>query len=314
MRKPKISVIIPIYNTAKYLRKCIESVINQTYDNLEIILVDDGSTDGSSTIVDEYGAKDSRIIAIHKENGGVSAARNDGLKKATGEYIGFVDGDDWIEPDMYQRMQETLGIQAADMIICGYFKDTDEKSVRVTNEEPVMNAFDAEQLLRYVFYRDSYRAVAAYPWNKLFRKDLIQQSFFDSAYRIGEDVLWFTEVMLEAKQALYIERPLYHYIQRDTSLFHSNDARRRTDSIRAYQQVIQLLEEHKIAEDIITYVKRFLAYHAMNIAGMALEQGDRETYREMCLYMRKYEKEYKETNAQYADRLEGYDRILHLEI
>ena len=102
----KISVIVPVYNVENYLRRCVDSIINQTYKNLEIILVDDGSPDNCPVICDEYAQKDSRIKVIHKENGGLSSARNCGMDMATGEYIGFVDGDDWIESDMYKFLIE----------------------------------------------------------------------------------------------------------------------------------------------------------------------------------------------------------------
>ena len=113
-----ISVIIPVYNVEPYLPKCLESVCNQTYDNLEIILIDDGSTDNSGQICDMWAERDSRIVVIHKENGGVSAARNDGLKRAKGELIGFVDSDDWVEPSMYKKLFSAIG--DTDMACCGY--------------------------------------------------------------------------------------------------------------------------------------------------------------------------------------------------
>ena len=106
MSEPKISVIVPVYKVEPYLRKCLDSIVGQTYQNLEIILVDDGSPDGCGAICDEYAAQDKRVRVIHKANGGVSSARNAGLTAATGEWIGWVDSDDWIEPDMYERMLE----------------------------------------------------------------------------------------------------------------------------------------------------------------------------------------------------------------
>ena len=117
-REPKISVIVPVYKVEPYLRKCLDSIINQTYRNLQIILVDDGSPDNCGAICDEYASKDSRIEVIHQENGGVSAARNAGLKLAAGDYIGWVDSDDWIEPDMYAYMLENMQKYEADIAVC----------------------------------------------------------------------------------------------------------------------------------------------------------------------------------------------------
>jgi len=118
----KISVIIPVYNAAKYLPKCIDSVLNQTYKNLEIILVDDGSTDESGKISDKYSYKDNRVIVIHKENGGTSDARNKGIKAATGKYIGFIDSDDYIETDMYEILLKTLYAYDADIVECAFYR------------------------------------------------------------------------------------------------------------------------------------------------------------------------------------------------
>ena len=116
---PKISVIVPVYNVEKYLRKCIESILNQTFREFELILVDDGSTDSSGKICDEYALKDSRIKVIHKENGGASSARNAGLDVAKGEYIGFVDSDDWIEMDMYGELYRLIKENNTDISVCG---------------------------------------------------------------------------------------------------------------------------------------------------------------------------------------------------
>lgn len=118
----KISIVVPIYNVEKYVKKCIESLIKQTYKNIEIILVDDGSTDNSVGIIDEYANKDPRVVAIHQENKGVSAARNAGLKVARGEYIGFVDPDDYVDCQMYEVMVNKLQTGFADLAVCGYLK------------------------------------------------------------------------------------------------------------------------------------------------------------------------------------------------
>ena len=128
---PKISVIVPVYNVEKYLRKCIESILNQTFREFELILVDDGSTDSSGKICDEYALKDSRIKVIHKENGGASSARNAGLDVAKGEYIGFVDSDDWIEMDMYGELYRLIKENNTDISVCGI---NNIKDIKYKNE------------------------------------------------------------------------------------------------------------------------------------------------------------------------------------
>ncbi len=119
----KISVIIPVYNVEPYIRKCIDSVINQTYINLEIILVDDGSTDNSGKVCDEYATKDKRVKVLHKRNGGVSSAKNAGLKEVTGKYLGFVDSDDWIEPEMYEILYNDLTFNNASFSTVNFFRE-----------------------------------------------------------------------------------------------------------------------------------------------------------------------------------------------
>ena len=120
MSKPLISVIVPVYNVEQYLPKCIDSILAQTYENLEIILVEDGTKDSSGVICDEYAAKDARIRVIHKENGGLSSARNAGMEIARGEYFGFVDSDDWIEPEMYENLMALAQKYDADVFVKGY--------------------------------------------------------------------------------------------------------------------------------------------------------------------------------------------------
>lgn len=124
-QKPLISVIVPIYRVERYLSKCVESILNQTYRHLEIILVDDGSPDGSGAICDEFAEKDSRIRVIHKENGGLSDARNAGIQVAGGEYLAFVDGDDWIEPDMYEAMLGLTEKYGAKLVCAGRYDEND---------------------------------------------------------------------------------------------------------------------------------------------------------------------------------------------
>ena len=137
MNNETVSVIIPVYNVEKYIRKCIESVCGQTYRNLEIILIDDGSPDKSGEICDEYAAADSRIKVIHLENGGVSRARNIGLDMATGKYIGFVDSDDYIRPGMYETLVDNMEKENVDTVICGFISVTEEGDVLPDKQIPI---------------------------------------------------------------------------------------------------------------------------------------------------------------------------------
>ncbi|MDR2579367.1 MAG: glycosyltransferase, partial [Fibromonadaceae bacterium] len=153
----KISIIIPVYNVEPYIRKCLDSVINQTYTNLEILLINDGSTDNSGSICDEYAEKDKRIKAFHQANKGLSSALNVGLENFTGDCLGFVDSDDWIEPDMFETLHNA--IKAANVQISGggYFKDTDTETIPAKNREQIPGgAIATKNMLLYPLQRDYY--------------------------------------------------------------------------------------------------------------------------------------------------------------
>ena len=270
----KVSLIIPIYNTQNYLRKCLDSAIGQTYKNMEIICVDDGSTDDSSNILDEYAKKDGRIIAIHQKNQGESGARNRGLEIASGDYIGFMDCDDWIEPEMYQILVEKLEICNADIAIGGWFCDKGETSEKIDNKKPVEKAvFGREKLLEYIYERDSYRAFA-YMWDKLYARRLFYNEkgsiLFNTDLKLGGDVLVLGRIALDVKRAVYVDKPFYHYIQRDDSGCHSQNIEKRKDWLKAYEILIKIFEQENIDINIVELVKRFLAYHSSNVAELAI--------------------------------------------
>ncbi|MBQ8822675.1 MAG: glycosyltransferase [Lachnospiraceae bacterium] len=317
MLNPKISVIVPVYNTEKYLEKCVESIINQTYENLEIILVDDGSTDGSGAIIDGFAQRDGRIIVVHKENGGAGSARNSGLDMATGSYIGFVDSDDWLECGMYQALVDAMEDELLDMVICNYSIDLGEVHQTMKNRKCVSeDVFDTQQLLRYVFQRDDYKGVTAYVVNKIFRRELVinEGIRFDGKYLIGEDVLWFSKVSLKCKRIRYIDEMFYHYVQRGESMVHSQELEKQTQRIEVYLKVINLFEMSEVDAKTIVYVKRFLAYHAMNIAKLAYGQGHIKELKYMQQIMDQYKAEYIMTNEEYPDRVREFLTVLNREL
>ena len=308
--KKKVSVIVPIYNTEKYLRQCIESIIGQTYSNLEIILVNDGSTDNSGKIADTYAKLDSRIVVVHKKNGGVSSARNMGMEIATGDYIGFVDGDDWIESDMYQCMVDLLNKLELDMVICGYSMDYGDDIVFMSNKLPIQSdVFSSNQLLKYVFIRDNYKNVTAYVVNKLYRSELIKGDSFDTSFKICEDVLWFSQVAMRTQRVAYIDKSLYHYVQRMDSVSHSENLNVQLERLQVYMNVIELFEISGIEYEIIVYTRRFLAYHAMNIAKLANKYNNRNIFLDVKKIMEKYREEYISTNREHPDRIRGYMEV-----
>lgn len=310
-----ISVIVPVYNTRKELPKCIKSICDQTYRNLEIICIDDGSTDGSSQILDEFKEQDNRIKVVHKENGGESSARNTGLKMASGEYIAFCDCDDWIERDMYEVLARELDSGSIDMVGGSWYKETDLLSQEIKNELPVNEqVFAREELLNYLYRRDSYRGFA-YMWNKLYKREILKDKqgkllLFCEELRLGGDVLYLAEIALNVKYAKYIDRAFYHYYQRNESGCHTKDVCKLRDWLRAYEMVLQRFEEEHIDKDVITYVKRFLAYHSSNATEVAISQKQKVAKKEFQELMRRYKQEYISLNIQYPERIKRYCNLL----
>lgn len=322
MHNRKISLVIPVYNTEDYLERCLESAISQTYKNMEIICVDDGSTDDSGRIVDEFARRDKRVIGIHQKNKGESNARNTALRIASGDYIGFMDCDDWIEPDMYEELADALEKTNADMAIAGFYQEFEENEktqIRVENEREVeQEVFGRERLLRYLYERDSYRAFA-YMWNKLYKREVIypdtkEMICFDESMKLGGDVLFLAQCALNTNCAVYLDKSFYHYLQRRDSAFHTLDLSKRMDHIRAYQIVKKEFEESNVESSVLDLVKRILAYNASNTAQIAYELRNKGIL-EMCQQlMKRYEKEYRVLNKNRREWIKRFEDILQYKI
>ena len=167
----KVSVIVPVYNVEKYLKQCLDSIVDQTLEDLEIVLVDDGSVDSSGTICDEYAKKDSRIEVIHKANGGLSDARNVGISKAKGRYIGFVDSDDYIKEDMYEILLNLIKKYDADVSICNLY-DVIDGNECIRNKENGIREYSRLDILKEVLLDKN---IQSYAWNKLYEKELFDE-------------------------------------------------------------------------------------------------------------------------------------------
>lgn len=216
----KISIIVPVYNVEKYVEKCIQSLINQSYKNIEIILVDDGSNDRSNKILDEYAKVDSRILTIHQKNKGVSAARNAGLKVATGEYVGFVDPDDYVDYQMYETMLKKIELNMSDLAVCGFSKVTelsDKEEIFEIKDELLSPKKCVEDLFDF---RGGY-AIKPSVWNKLFRRDKIGDLKFDENIGISEDLKFVVQYILKCNSIVYVKQAFYKNLQRDGSITRS---------------------------------------------------------------------------------------------
>ena len=224
----KISIIIPVYNVRDYIRRCIESLKQSSYSNIEIIIVDDGSLDDSYSLSLSLQAKDERIIVLHQDNKGCAEARRKGLSVATGKYVGFVDPDDWIEPEMYEKLVCAAEKNDADLVISNFYRDNDMgsygdyKSIDV--EEGVYFGEEIEHLKRQI-YKGGRRTVNGALWNKLFLREKIKDIYNSLDRRIyrGEDSVAVVLYLLECKRLMVIKQAFYHAYDRPTSLTHTAD-------------------------------------------------------------------------------------------
>lgn len=209
-----VSVIVPVFKVEQYIQRCLDSICNQTYKNLEIILIDDGSPDRSGEICDEYARKDKRIKVIHKQNAGVSAARNDGLDIATGDFITFVDSDDYIAPEMYQTLVKKIVIENADIAICSFFQEgiSGEFHInsKVHKEVQLSQIEQIECLLRNRYYTCAL-------WDKLYRKAILKNIRFDVKVHHYEDYLFLYDVMKKSRKAIFIPNGYYYYCNNEQS-------------------------------------------------------------------------------------------------
>ena len=217
----KVSIVVPIYNVENYLDKCINSIVNQTYSDLEIILVDDGSKDGSPVICDDWKEKDSRVIVIHKENGGLSSARNAGLDVATGEYIMFEDSDDWLEIDIVEKCVERIEKDDSDMVIFGY-KKVDEEGKELGSFTFGNDTYSREELSEQLHQRILEMSFG-YAWNKLYRLSVIKESGVkNDGSIIDREDLYFNLCLFKSLEKIsFLNRVGYYYLQRGSSLLHN---------------------------------------------------------------------------------------------
>lgn len=214
--KKLISIIVPVYNVEKYIDKCINSMLNQTYKNIEIILVDDGSTDNSGKICDEYSQKDNRIKVIHQKNAGLSEARKIGYQKSTGGVIGFVDSDDFVEENMYEAMLKKMDEVNADIVFCDYNSITKGKTDKryFGKESKILNKDDG---LKYLANDE----IKSFMCNKLYKRKCIKESDFYNG-NVLEDYLCMTDIFNRSDLIYYLHSAFYNYVRRDNSLMNKN--------------------------------------------------------------------------------------------
>lgn len=211
---PLISVIVPVYKVEKYLHRCIDSILAQTYENIEVLLIDDGSPDQSGAICDDYQAKDSRVRVFHKENGGVSSARNLGLRESKGDYIVFVDADDYIDEKMYATLLTNMLNENADTSICSYYQEADDGVFHKHWQNDEYLVFDKGEQIANLVSNQYYTCSC---WDRLFKKKLLDSISFNTEYSFYEDYFFLYEVMQKSEKAVFTSVPLYYYCNNQNS-------------------------------------------------------------------------------------------------
>jgi glycosyltransferase involved in cell wall biosynthesis len=274
-----ISVIIPVYNVEKYLRRCLDSVINQTFRDLEIICVNDGSTDSSSEILEEYKSKDERIIVINKVNGGLSSARNAGMKVAQGEYIGFVDSDDWIDLDFFEKLYVAAKKHDADAACTGI--------KRVYSSGKVLKKLDfsEEILLRKCSEKYSYLEIPkkCYVWNKIYKKSEVERQ--NLLFKEGvtfEDCYFTIRFLYHSDKIVAVPNIYYNYWVNNKSISRITSDKNQMDKIAARADFIKFSREHHIICDEKFYVKDKIFYKLFGI--LILKIYEWETIKKYYLF------------------------------
>ena len=240
--EPLVSVIVPVYNVEKYLNKCVDSIVNQTYKNLEIILVDDGSPDNCPQMCDDWAEKDSRIKVIHKENGGVSSARNTGLDKANGEYISFIDSDDYIDKDMFKTLLDK-DYSSYDLVEYGF--TSDKKSVNTDSFENDIILNNTEECILNLIKGIINPSVC----DKLYNSKHISSIRFNKSKSIGEDYLFNFAYLLNIEKIIIINKPLYFYSERKNSATNVL----REDMINRWKNTKEIISSYSFKESSVKY-------------------------------------------------------------
>lgn len=288
--RPLLTVIVPVYNTEEYLHKCVESIQDQTYENLEIFLVDDGSTDASPELCDGFAEKDSRIRVIHKENGGQSLARNRALMECTGDYVTFVDSDDWLETDSYEAMMALAIKTGAGVVCCGRY-NVDEKTGEKTlglcpKQEEIL---PAEEMLKRMFTWDG---CDCSPCDKIFRASAFETLRFPEKSGF-EDIGILYKLILAGKTAALLPKPCYNYLQRAGSTSYGEVSERIFRYPMYTKQVYEdICREHPGVKKEVSFLRVRSLYWVLTL----LDQADRDTR----MFWKKEEKDLRKDLRQFA--------------
>lgn len=286
MYKPsaKVSIVVPIYNVESYLDRCIDSIIKQTHTNLEIILVNDGSTDSSLEICKKYENQDSRIIIVNKKNGGLGSARNAGIEMMTGDFVAFIDSDDFLHPDMVKNLYFLLNNYDADIAVCGFSSFTKEEEIIKKNKRRIMvKTFNTYESLKNMFRWDGIGWTA---WNKLYRASLFKTTRYEEGV-YSEDMATTYKLLFQSNRVVWSNEPLYYYFHRADGIMRSKPPKRYRDEILIAKKMISFFEEN--VQLLSSYPKAYGGKIALNNL-IALKKSNEflEIQEDCILFLKRY--------------------------
>lgn len=283
----KISVIVPVYNVEQYLERCVDSIINQTYTNLEIILVNDGSTDNSGKLCDELAKKDERIRVIHKENGGLSDARNRGIDESESDLVGFIDSDDYIDSDMYEVLLKNLNDTDADLSMCAlYDVYNNTPEVQVTNKETW--ELSSEQAIKMVMEAKILSVTAV---NKLYRKSLFTDLKFEVG-KIAEDAFIMIKLLDKCEKIVATNEKKYYYVHRENSITTQKFSTKFLNVIEAYEQNSNIIsEKYPKLKDVAQTRMNWAYFYVLDRLLLDDNYNDKELENKLISYLKNYRKD-----------------------
>lgn len=293
----RLSVIVPVYNGEKYIARCLDSLLAQTIGDMEILVVNDGSKDSTQKIVEGYIKKDKRVALVSKENEGLPQARKTGVQCAKGEYVGFVDADDWVEPDMFRILLTACIDRRAQVACSGFFITSEGKEISSNFGNEKQEIISGEEALIWLNRREK---IFPYAWNKVYKREMLRSIDFPEGNFVGEDYVTVTQVFCKAERVVWIPKPLYHYVQIENSMCHGGYSDKHIVSYKNYAATCDYLS--KCFPDKKEY---FENYFLTEVASFIVAMGKNNHYnRDLILdvagYARKHRRQY--LKAKYIDK------------
>ncbi len=296
-----LSVIVPVYNVERYLDRCVESILNQTYQDLELILVDDGSTDASPALCNAWASRDSRVRVIHQQNAGPSVARNSGLAAAQGEWITFVDSDDYLERQCYEQALHTAQNSQCDMCIFGVTHESEQGEVLGLERYEEAKVYAIDELLSRIVI-----PLKTAVWNKIFHRSLLSGIRFSTQYRHNEDLLFIVESLKETTRAVSCACVGYHYVERAGSITGSGFTPHSVEEVaakdKAYELIASNFPRHAAQASVLSFIAR------LNL----LRQLEKERAPEYSALRAQYKQWLAEYYAKHARLLSRKHRLIYM--